>query len=148
MKIIDPDNFYLKIWMENKTFNFYRLRFMELEEKAKEALLSVGDAPDPLSLIRAKQQLTLYTTQAKIIKGKMEAYGAGVIIKVSGDYFKPMGDPEDPTGYQRLSFEMYLNCNTIEDARDIFLSQVSEKYKFDLESVKFNTIQLKSLFIT
>lgn len=134
--------------MENKTFNFYRLRFMELEEKAKEALQSVGDAPDPLTLIQAKQKLTLYTTQAKIIKGKMEAYATGTIVKIEGTYFKPLGDPEDPMGYQRLTFEMYLNCDTIEDARDVFLSQVSEKYKFDLDSVKFNTIQLKSLFIT
>lgn len=133
--------------MENKTFNFYRLRFMELEEKAKDALAAVGSAPDPLTLIRAKQQLTLFTTQAKIVKGKMEAYATGVIVKIEGTYFKEI-NPDGERAFQRLTFEMYLDCDTIEDARDIFFSQVSEKYKFDLDSVKFNTIQLKSLLNT
>lgn len=131
--------------MEKKTFNFYRLRWMELTEKVKEAADMVTSAPDPLSLISFRDKLKFYRTRADIIRQKMEEYGGGTIIQVSGEYFQMIGDTETHKSFERRRFTMYLNCDNIQDAEDVFNSQVSGKYEFDKASIKFNTIQLKSL---
>lgn len=133
--------------MEKKTFNFYKLRVIELAERLNEIVQQIRESNDPLTTVTAHKKLERERKQAEIWKGKMDEYGSGKIVHVTGDYFKSTGDAENPS-FMRMKFEMFFGCETIEDARDVFFSQVCLKYKFDEDSVKFNTIQLKSLYIT
>jgi len=126
-----------------RNFKHYHLLAIDALERLSKAQEATKKAPDPLTLTKMIEELELAKEGVEVAKKKLEKYAGGTIIKVTGKCWARV--PKDKPSYQ-TSFSLYLNCPSIEDAKQVFDAQV-EKDGIFMDTVSFHTIELKQLII-
>lgn len=126
--------------MENPTLKYYREQMEKALFLANKAQGELQMTKMPSNKIYLRKEMSRNKERAEHYVKKMIDHGNGQCVQVQGFVFRRVGDLRKKT-----KFVMFLNCPSLEDAKEIFEAQVLNTEDFIRDSISYKTIPMKHI---